>query len=68
MAVALVLAILSALTFNPLAVAQVVHYPWAAGKLGPGHSGFGQHHIVPLVVEQHAHSLDAHRGFAGCAP
>ncbi len=67
-AVALVLAVLSALTFGSAAMAHEEMNPCAAAATGPGHSGFAKHHIVPLVAEQHTHSPGVHRGFSGCVP
>ncbi len=63
---ALVLAMMSALMFSAPASA---HQAPCAEALGPGHSEFAAHHIVPLAKEgglgEGGHVPGEHRGFAG---
>jgi hypothetical protein len=65
MVVALVFAILSALTFGSPAMAHTEHDPCAAAEEGPGHSGFAEHHVLPLVPEE-GHNPGEHRGVSEC--
>ncbi len=61
-----VLAMMSALMFSAPASA---HQAPCADELGPGHSEFAKHHIVPLankgLLGQGGHIPGEHRGFAG---
>jgi len=68
MVVALVFAILSALTFGSPAMAHTETDPCAAAEEGSGHSGFAEHHVVPLVGQESEHNPGEHRGFSPCVP
>ena len=70
MVVALVFAILSALAFGSPVMAHPVGDPCAAAEEGPGHSGFAEHHVVPLVGGPGGteHNPGTHRGFSPCVP
>ena len=64
----LVFALLLALTVASPAFAHEVLNPCAAAAGEPGHSGFAQHHVVPLVGGQEGHVPGTHQGFSNCVP
>jgi hypothetical protein len=68
MVVALVFAILSALTFGSPAMAHTEEDPCAAAEEGSGQSGFAEHHVVPLVGQESEHNPGEHQGLSPCVP
>ena len=67
---ALAVSAVSALALASPAFAHPVGDPCAAAATGPGHSGFAEHHVVPLVGGPGGtqHNPGTHRGFSGCVP